>query len=106
MTVRPSKTCFLKMENAKFTLDALKPKIPEPIYRMLRGVKIRITRVRFLIVKRMVLKDWTNHWADQFTHQSEQRATRAALHIRPVGVNGPPTPRVLQLHPPEKQKAL
>lgn len=41
-------------------------------------------------VRRMVLKDWANHWAEQSTHQSEQRDTRAALHNRPVGVNGHP----------------
>lgn len=38
----------------------------------------------------MVLKDWANHWAEQSTHRSEQRDTRAALHNRSVGVNGHP----------------
>lgn len=55
-------------------------------------------------VRRMVQKDWANHWADHYlllppsTHRAEQRETRAALHSRAVGVNGPPTRRVLQLH--------
>ena len=32
------------------------------------------------------------------THRAEQTEPRAALHSRTVGVNGPPTRRVLQLH--------
>ena len=52
----------------------------------------------------MLHKDWANHWANHYpllppsTQRAEQRETRAALHRTVVGVNGPPTPRVLQLH--------
>ena len=55
-------------------------------------------------VRRMLHKDWANHWANHYpllppsTQRAEQRETRAALHRTVVGVNGPPTPRVLQLH--------
>ena len=35
---------------------------------------------------------------DQSINRTEPRDRRAALHNSPVGVNGPPTPRVLQLH--------
>ena len=39
-----------------------------------------------------------NYWNEQSTDRPEQRNIRVARHNGPVGLNGPPTARVLKLH--------